>query len=415
VSRPLRDVATIAHGAALGEDALADDVSRSAIESRDEVASVARAVHALADDVRDRATLSAAVSAALPALTQLQVAGGAIAAATPTLSMLRVQGASGRPSAASVPRATSPAASDGPPGEPVAGDLVAGRYRIDSLLGTGELGTSYRARDRVTGDTVALKRFRTTRLGADTSAIVDSLREGIRGPQRLVHRNVVRLRDAGEEAGTAFVTMDFVEGTSLATLLRANGPLPDGAVLAIAKQLCRALVAAEAKGVVHGSLAPRQILLGYDGVLKVGDFALAQMERRARSELRSPDAEHLPRPREVPQLAGATVGTPEYMSPEQLIGEEPNVQTDLYAAGVVLYECVTGSTPFRTDSPLAFLAQKLGSAESAGEAAELRAARPSRTRSAHVLREVIARMIAPEVSRRARSAGELLPMLERAG
>ena len=118
---------------------------------------------------------------------------------------------------------------------------------------------------------------------------------------------------------------------------------------------------------------------------------------------------------EIPQLAGATVGSPEYMSPEQLIGEEPTTQTDLYAAGVVLYECVTGATPFRTDSPLAFLAQKLGDAEHAAGASELRAARPARSPAAHVLSEVIARMIAPEPARRASSAGELLAMLERAG
>ena len=84
----------------------------------------------------------------------------------------------------------------------------------------------------------------------------------------------------------------------------------------------------------------------------------------------------------IPQLAGATVGAPEYMSPEQLIGEEPTAQTDLYAAGVVLYECVTGATPFRTDSPLAFLAQKLGDAEIAAGASELRTSRPSRNASA---------------------------------
>jgi serine/threonine protein kinase len=329
--------------------------------------------------------------------------------------MLRVQGASSRSSAASVTRPTHDTQSEGPAGEPVRGDVVAGRYRIDSLLGSGDLGTTYRARDRVTGDTVALKRFRASRLGVDSSSFVDALREAIRGPKRLVHRNVVRLRDAGEEAGTAFVTMDYVEGMSLSTLLDASGPLADDTVLAIAKQLCRALAAAEAHGVVHGSLAPRQILLGYDGMLRVGDFALAQLERRARSGPRGRDADHIARGREVPQLAGATVGAPEYMSPEQLIGEEPNVQTDLYAAGVVLYECVTGATPFRTDSPLAFLAQKLGAAEATGDAAELRAARPSRTRSAPVLREIIARLIAPDATHRARSAGELLAMLERAG
>jgi serine/threonine protein kinase len=403
-------VASVAHGAILGDEETTG-AGASTLGSQDEVTSVAHAVHSLADDVRDRATLSAAVTAALPTLLQQQAGSAAVTAAAPAISMLRVQGASSRSGAASVPRITGPTPRHGPAGDPAPGEVVAGRYRIESVLGAGDLGTTYRARDRVAGDTVALKHFRAERLDAGTSALVDALRTAIRGPNRLVHRNVVRLRDVGEDAGAAFVTMDCVEGTSLAAVLQACGPLGDEAVLAIAKQLCRALAAAESQGVVHGSLTPRQILLGYDGVLRVGDFDLAQMERRARTGARSRDGGA----REVPQLAGATVGAPEYMSPEQLIGEEPSLQTDVYAAGVVLYECVTGATPFRTDSPLAFLAQKLGGTETAGDAAELRASRPSRTRSAHVLREIIARMIAPEASRRARSAGELLAMLERAG
>jgi serine/threonine-protein kinase len=131
--------------------------------------------------------------------------------------------------------------------------------------------------------------------------------------------------------------------------------------------------------------------------------------------VRAPGGTDAARASEIPQLAGATVGAPEYMSPEQLIGEEPTTQTDLYAAGVVLYECVTGATPFRTDSPLAFLAQKLGDAETVGATSELRASRPSRSATAHLLNEVIARMIAPDTARRAGSASELLALLEPAG
>ncbi|HKH91040.1 MAG TPA: serine/threonine-protein kinase [Gemmatimonadaceae bacterium] len=421
VSRPLRELASVARSAELGGDATSIGAARSTREVGSEVESVTQAVRSLADDVRDRATLSAAVSAALPGVARLQAGSAAISAAAPALSMVRVHGASSRPIAASPSRATDPVRGEGAAGEAAVGDMLAGRYRIESVLGTGDFGITYRARDRVAGETVALRRLRSARLGAESTSIVEALREAIRGPQRVVHRNVIRLRDAGEDAGAPFVTMDYVEGVSLATLLRASGPLTDDAVLAIAKQLCRALAAAEAQAVVHGSLAPRQILLGYDGILKVGDFALAQLERRARGGRgargggNGRDTEQVAKASEVPQLAGATVGTPEYMSPEQLIGEEPSFQADLYAAGVVLYECVTGATPFRTDSPLAFLAQKLGNADNAGDTTALRASRPSRSRSTQVLREVIARMIAPEVTRRARSAGELLAMLERAG
>ena len=421
VSRPLRELASVARSAELGGDATSIGAARSTREVGSEVESVTQAVRSLADDVRDRATLSAAVSAALPGVARLQAGSAAISAAAPALSMVRVHGASSRPIAASPSRATDPVRGEGAAGEAAVGDMLAGRYRIESVLGTGDFGITYRARDRVAGETVALRRLRSARLGAESTSIVEALREAIRGPQRVVHRNVIRLRDAGEDAGAPFVTMDYVEGVSLATLLRASGPLTDDAVLAIAKQLCRALAAAEAQAVVHGSLAPRQILLGYDGILKVGDFALAQLERRARGGRgargggNGRDTEQVAKASEVPQLAGATVGTPEYMSPEQLIGEEPSFQADLYAAGVVLYECVTGATPFRTDSPLAFLAQKLGNADNASDTTALRASRPSRSRSTQVLREVIARMIAPEVTRRARSAGELLAMLERAG
>jgi serine/threonine protein kinase len=145
-------------------------------------------------------------------------------------------------------------------------------------------------------------------------------------------------------------------------------------------------------------------------VLRVGDFALAAIERRVREHAAGESADAS----RVPQLAGATVGAPEYMSPEQLIGAAPSARTDVYAAGVVLYECVTGATPFRTDSPLAFLAQKLGSSEPA-DTEVLQAAHPSRSVVAPVLRDVIARMIAPEVDRRPPSAGALVELLERAG
>ena len=410
ISHPLRELARIARRAEDG------DVESGAVlpsaAPLDEISTVSQAIHSLADDVGDRAALAAVVGAALPALARAQHASASAVAPAQVLSMVRVQG--GGRAVSPVARAGGTTPVEVPAEGPAPGDVIVGRYRIDDVLSNEELGVTFRARDRVTGSTVALKRYRASRLGDHSTSVVDTLREEIRA-RRLVHRNVVRLREVGDDAGVPFVTMDHVEGLTLDALLRAGGPLADDAVVAIAKQLCRALVAAEAAGAVHGSLAPHHILLGYDGTLRVSDFIIARLERRLRGG-RGPGGSDAPaRTGDIPQLAGATVGAPQYMSPEQLIGEEPTAQTDLYAAGVVLYECVTGATPFSTDSPLAFLAQKLGDAESGRGASELRTSRPARGASAHVLREVIARMIAPDTARRAGSAGELLALLERAG
>ncbi|PYP76184.1 MAG: hypothetical protein DMD35_19245 [Gemmatimonadetes bacterium] len=409
VSRPLRALALVARRAELGE---AENDPPTARASSDEVAVLTDAVQSLADDLVDRAVLSAAVSAVLPSLARAQgVSAGVVA---PVLSMVRVQGAPARVSAP-VPRAPTGTSSDAPSGEPAPGDVIVGRYRIDAVLASGELGVTYRARDRVTSSVVALKRYRAARIVGDAVAFVESLREEIR-TRRLIHRNIVRLRDAGDDAGVPFVTMDYVEGLGLESVLRSGGPLAEEAVVAIARQICRALAAAHASGAVHGSLAPRHILIGFDGVLRVGDFTIARVERRLRGGRgTAPEAARASTSSEIPQLAGATVGAPEYMSPEQLIGERPTPQTDLYAAGVVLYECVTGATPFRTDSPLAFLAQKLGDADSLVSTSELRASRPLRGATAHVLNDVIARMLAPDTAKRAASASALLELLERAG
>ena len=408
VSRPLRVLATVARRAELGEPQSERPVAT--VATGDEVSVLADAVQSLADDVHDRAVLSATVAAAIPTISRAQSAS-AVAPAQ-ILSMVRVQGASSRASTPVARSAGTPAV-DVPAGDPVPGEVLVGRYRIDEVLASGELGVTYRARDRVTASTVVLKRYRAARLADAPSVVAETLRDEIRA-RRLVHRNVVRLREVGEDAGAPFITMDYVEGLTLDTLLRVGGPLADDAVVAIAKQLCRALTAAQGSGAVHGSLTPQHIVLGYDGVLHVSDFIVARLERQMRG-VRAPSADPAARASEIPQLAGATVGAPEYMSPEQLIGEEPTTQTDLYAAGVVLYECVTGATPFRTDSPLAFLAQKLGDAETVSTTSELRASRPSRSATAHLLNEVIARMIAPDTSRRAGSASELLALMEPAG
>ena len=400
--RPVQALATLAERATQGEYASGGTApQRSARPGA--LGALDVAVHDLASELRDREQLASTVGATATALARAEAA----MAVAPNVAVHRL-GVVGARSVSALTRAAtpmSPVSSD----ELHAGDVVAERYRIEAVLGAGELGVTYRARDRVGGTTVALKRMHPARVGGDPAALVAALRGELSAVRRLVHRNVVRAYDVGGEAGIPFVTMEYVDGLSLAALLRDTGPLPDDVVFTIAKQLCRALAAAEAENVVHGRLTPRQIQLGYDGVLRVGDFALATVEHRIREHASS--AEPTSR---APQLAGATVGAPEYMSPEQLIGEAPSASADLYAAGVVLYECVTGATPFRTDSPLAFLAQKLGGTETAG-ADVLQPPGPSRSVVAPILRELIARMIAPEADRRPTSAGALLALIERAG
>ena len=412
VSRPLREMAVLAR-AESGESDRPDAVDRNG--SRDEVAAATAAVRSLVDDVRDRAALTSTLTAALPAVQGQEVSAAASQAEAPTLSVLRVQGSTARVTPGEA-RSSVPSPSVLAAGEPGPGEMIAGRYRIEAVLCTGELGVTYRARDRVTASPVALKRYRAGRLGDDTARLVAELREELRGPGHVVHRNVVRVRDVGEEAGVAFVTMDLVDGLSLAGLLRAGSALSEQAVLSIARQLCRALLEAQRLGAVHGSISPYQILLGYDGLVRVTDFTLARFERRMRARAGvAGDAGALARSSRIPHLAGATVGAPEYMSPEQLIGEEPGARADVYAVGVVLYQCVTGATPFRTDSPLAFLAQKLGDAELAAGIAEPEPGRPARSTTPRMLSEVIARMIAPDPDKRSGSAVELLAQLERDG
>jgi HAMP domain-containing protein len=408
VASPLRELTAMARRATDGDyDDHRPDVSPAsgALQHGDEVQALDLTLHRLVAELRDRQALVAALTASAPALGRISAA--IPVAMAPSLSVRRVQGGTSRVVSSAMRVGDAPG--ERPRDDLSPGDVVAERYVIDAVLGNGDFGVTYRARDRAAGATVALKRLRPPQHGAEAMTL-EVVREEVRAVRQLAHRNIVRVHDAGDDAGVPFLTMDYVEGISLAQLLAANGPLAEHAVFSLAKQLCRALCAAEARGIVHGDLSPRQLLVGFEGVLKVGDFAPARIERRLRGERGDGSGQAV-----IPQLAGATVGSPEYMAPEQMLGEAPTARADLYAAGVVLYECVTGATPFRTDSPLAFLAQKLSASESHAESDAMRAPQPSRSSTALLLRDVIGRMILPEAERRPESAGALLDLLERAG
>ena len=248
------------------------------------------------------------------------------------------------------------------------GDVLAGRFAVQSVIGSGGMGIVYRAVDLTLGETIALKMLRPEAVAIDPQAR-ERFKDELRLARRVSQRNVVRTHDMGESDGVPFITMEHVEGSSLATVLRTRGALPRPAVLSIAKQLCRALRAAHEQGVVHGDLKPQNLLVGPDGVLKVTDFGVARLVRRPAPSAESGTA---------PRLVGAVVGTPEYMAPEQLLGQEPDTRTDMYAAGIVLHECITGATPFQADTPLGFFARKLDAAPGARPVAATGAPRDSR-------------------------------------
>ena len=202
------------------------------------------------------------------------------------------------------------------------GRVFAGRYEILSRLGEGGMGTVFRTRDRELDDEVALK---VLKLRGEHSAAAERLRQEIRLARQITHTNVVRVHDFGESEGTYFFTMEYVPGTTLREVLDQRGALDLVPGLQIAKQLCRGLDAVHRARIIHGDIKPQNVMVMGNGVAKLMDFGVA----RART-----------------QEGGVMAGTPLYMSPEQARGAELDERSDLYSAGVLMFEVFTGRCPF---------------------------------------------------------------------
>jgi eukaryotic-like serine/threonine-protein kinase len=297
-----------------------------------------------------------------------------------------------------------------------AGEMLADRYRIEAEIGSGGMGIVYRATDCLLGELVAVKLLRPEVLAADPQAF-ERLTQELRLARRITHRNVVRTHDLGESDGVPFLTMEYVQGSSLASVIASRGALSPPAVLSIAKQLLRGLDVAHEQGVIHGDLKPQNLLIGANGVLKVTDFGIARLIRGAVPE-RERRAAQAAEASLLAQLAGAVTGTPQYMAPEQLIGGPASPRSDIYAAGIVLHECLTGATPYGADTPMAFIARKLDATVSPIEP------RPATTRLAtsdadatetlaRELEALIVEMTRPEPGDRPGSAAELVERLSR--
>jgi eukaryotic-like serine/threonine-protein kinase len=214
------------------------------------------------------------------------------------------------------------------------GSVVGGRFEIVSVLGAGGMGTVFKARDRELDEVVALKILKAELAG--DAANVERMREELRLARRITHPNVLRTFDLGTVdlggvEGVPYITMEYVQGVTLARLLEHAGRLSLSGGLRVARQLCHGLAAAHAEGVVHRDIKPPNLLLQPNGNVKLMDFGIARRQRRVDPGLTS---------------VGWVMGTPLYLAPEQLRGEEPDGRTDLYACGVVFYEMFTGAPPF---------------------------------------------------------------------
>ena len=221
------------------------------------------------------------------------------------------------------------------------GELFAGRYEILEEVGGGGMGMVYRARDRELDEQVAVKVLR--RELVHDPALVERFKLEIRLARHITDKHVVRTYDIGEWDDRYYLTMEFVEGITVRELLDSRGRLDIGATLAIATQLAQSLVAAHEQGVIHRDIKPQNLLLDAAGVLKVMDFGVARL---------ATGTSHLTE-------VGMIVGTPAYMAPEQMLSETVDERTDLYAAGAVLFECLTGRTPFEAETVVALIAKQL--------------------------------------------------------
>ena len=224
------------------------------------------------------------------------------------------------------------------------GKMLGTRYEIKSVLGVGGMGMVYKANDRELGETLAIKTLKPEIVAADTNAL-ERFKSEIKLARKIAHRNVVRTYDLGEISGIYYISMEYVEGKSLKDLIRERGHLPASIVLPIAKQLCRALEVSHEEGVIHRDIKPQNMVVQSDGVLKVMDFGIARLATRPKGSGHTE--------------AGMVVGTPEYMAPEQLLGDELDARADLYSTGAVLYECLTGRVPITADSAIVLISKVL--------------------------------------------------------
>jgi serine/threonine-protein kinase len=231
------------------------------------------------------------------------------------------------------PRAAAPVATTS---SITPGDMLANRYRIQRQLGRGGMGAVFLADDEVLGEPVALKVISSAH-AADQAALVERFKQEAAAARKVSSPHVIRIHDLGEaRPGLLYLSMEYFQGRTLAEVIAQRGVVPLAACRDMLDQICRGLTAAHDAGVIHRDLKPQNVLVGERGAVKLIDFGLA----RAAAE-------------GALTATGVLLGTPHYMSPEQVRGRPVDARTDIYSLGALAYHLVTGRPPFAGDNAIA--------------------------------------------------------------
>ena len=225
-----------------------------------------------------------------------------------------------------------------------AGTMVGDRFKVVRHIGGGGFGTVYLVEDTVVREELALK-ILSPQLSLDESMIRRFVQE-LRLTRRITHRNVIRIYDLVDLGGAHAISMEHFDGRDLGTVAREDGPMSVERALSITEQVLDGLEAAHVMGIVHRDIKPANILVDANDVVKIVDFGLALVAQGTRSRLTQ---------------SGILVGTPEYISPEQITGQEVDGRTDLYSLGIVVYEMISGRLPFSGTNAVNVLFQHLES------------------------------------------------------
>jgi tRNA A-37 threonylcarbamoyl transferase component Bud32 len=215
--------------------------------------------------------------------------------------------------------------------ERLSSTVLSGRYRLESKLGSGGMSTVYLALDEVLDRPVAVKLLH--REISDEEDQLERFRREARAAARLSHPNLVGVIDAGEDDGRPYIVFEYIDGRTLKRQLQDEGPLPVDEAVAYAIEIGRGLTAAHARKLVHRDVKPQNVLIDPDGRAKVTDFGIARsLEQKGMT------------------ATGRVLGTTDYVSPEQAMGEDVDERSDVYSLGVVLYEMLTGDVPFEAET-----------------------------------------------------------------